>query len=165
MKASDIPTDKEVDVRKLPVVVKAIRLDGPLQVPTLEGVMWASEGDILITGIQGEKYPCKPDIFEKTYELVTDPGAQKLILPDRKVKKLREVKGTARMDGTKLSVRTGDKHTVMDLSKPKVCAGIISILHDMILRAEKNEETMKACYMKVMDALGEEVDEPASESC
>lgn len=32
--------------------------------------MHASIGDYIITGIQGEQYPCKPDIFEQTYELV-----------------------------------------------------------------------------------------------
>jgi hypothetical protein len=37
---------------------------------TLEGRMHVSDGDWIITGIKGEKYPCKPDIFEKTYEPV-----------------------------------------------------------------------------------------------
>lgn len=37
---------------------------------TLEGVMEARDGDYLIKGIKGEFYPCKPDIFEATYEAV-----------------------------------------------------------------------------------------------
>ena len=37
---------------------------------TLEGDMVASVGDYIIKGINGEFYPCKPDIFNKTYELV-----------------------------------------------------------------------------------------------
>lgn len=37
-------------------------------VNTLEGKMRVSSGDWIITGVNGEKYPCKPDIFEKTYE-------------------------------------------------------------------------------------------------
>ena len=37
---------------------------------TLEGVLHASVDDWIIVGIQGEKYPCKPDIFEATYEVV-----------------------------------------------------------------------------------------------
>lgn len=37
---------------------------------TLEGDMKASIGDWIITGVNGEIYPCKPDIFEKTYEEV-----------------------------------------------------------------------------------------------
>ena len=39
-----------------------------LIVPTLEGTMRASIGDWIIKGVNGEFYPCKPDIFEKTYE-------------------------------------------------------------------------------------------------
>ena len=38
------------------------------QISTLEGEMGVSEGDWIITGVNGDKYPCKPDIFEKTYE-------------------------------------------------------------------------------------------------
>jgi hypothetical protein len=41
-------------------------------VNTLEGRMKVTPGDWIITGIKGEKYPCKPDIFEATYELVSD---------------------------------------------------------------------------------------------
>jgi hypothetical protein len=39
-------------------------------IPTLEGTMRFNRGDMLITGVNGEIYPCKPDIFEKTYEPV-----------------------------------------------------------------------------------------------
>jgi len=39
------------------------------EVATLEGVMSAMQGDWLIQGVHGEFYPCKPDIFEKTYEV------------------------------------------------------------------------------------------------
>lgn len=41
-----------------------------LQIPTLEGVMLATESDWIIRGVQGELYPCKPEIFEATYEAV-----------------------------------------------------------------------------------------------
>lgn len=40
-----------------------------LVIPTLEGPLTASYNDWIIQGIQGELYPCKPDIFEATYEL------------------------------------------------------------------------------------------------
>lgn len=43
-----------------------------LIIPTLEGTMKASKGDYIIKGIKGEFYPCKPDIFENTYELIED---------------------------------------------------------------------------------------------
>jgi hypothetical protein len=39
-----------------------------LAIPTLEGVMIASENDWIIRGVQGELYSCKPDIFDATYE-------------------------------------------------------------------------------------------------
>lgn len=39
-------------------------------IQTLEGMHEISPGDYIVTGIKGERYPCKPDIFEKTYEKV-----------------------------------------------------------------------------------------------
>ena len=39
-------------------------------IETLEGDMDVSPGDWIITGVKGERYPCKPDIFELTYEAV-----------------------------------------------------------------------------------------------
>lgn len=73
--------------RKKPVVIEAVRFTTkenlkkvfpniPLcnwegvMIQTLEGVMEISEGDYIIKGIKGEYYPCKPDIFEETYERV-----------------------------------------------------------------------------------------------
>lgn len=79
--------------RKKPVVVEAVQvtdgwfdddLPNPLHpsgmpwtlvgrsivIETLEGNMTARVGDYIITGVQGEHYPCKPDIFEATYEPV-----------------------------------------------------------------------------------------------
>jgi hypothetical protein len=46
------------------------KVEGGLIIKTLEGEHIASIGDFIIKGVQGEFYPCKPDIFEKTYELV-----------------------------------------------------------------------------------------------
>lgn len=48
---------------------------GPVRgiyVPTLEGSMFAAPGDWIIRGVQGEFYPCKPDIFAATYEPVEE---------------------------------------------------------------------------------------------
>ena len=42
-----------------------------IQIQTLEGEMEGSVGDWIIKGMKGEFYPCKPDIFEMTYEEVT----------------------------------------------------------------------------------------------
>ena len=41
-----------------------------LQIETLEGVMTANLGDYIIKGVTGEFYPCKPDVFLKTYDLI-----------------------------------------------------------------------------------------------
>lgn len=83
--------------RKKPVVVEAVKFDGtnyrevlefihpdmsetelagaekmklPIVIETLEGDMNVSIGDYVIRGVQGEFYPCKPDIFEATYEAI-----------------------------------------------------------------------------------------------
>jgi len=78
--------------RKKPVVIEAIQLvdENLVQllefcgdkikshpmigvvIETLEGDMLASKGDYIIKGVKGEFYPCKPDIFEMTYELVNN---------------------------------------------------------------------------------------------
>lgn len=44
-----------------------------LTVLTLEGRMIASDGDWIIKGVKGELYPCKPDVFAKTYEEINQP--------------------------------------------------------------------------------------------
>lgn len=56
--------------RKKPVVIEAVQTQEEIIIETLEGNMKASPGDWIITGVNGERYPCKPDIFEKTYEVV-----------------------------------------------------------------------------------------------
>ena len=43
---------------------------GSVFIPTLEGTHEARPGDFIIQGVKGELYPCKPDIFEMTYEKV-----------------------------------------------------------------------------------------------
>lgn len=62
----------EKKYRKKPIIITAYKTDKPLVIQTLEGTLRAAVGDYIITGLRGEKYPCKPDIFEKTYELVED---------------------------------------------------------------------------------------------
>lgn len=58
--------------RKKPIVIEAYQTDKEMIIHTLEGDMKASVGDYIITGLRGEKYPCKPDIFEKSYEKVEE---------------------------------------------------------------------------------------------
>ena len=57
---------------KKPVVVEAYQTDREITIHTLEGNLMASVGDYIIIGVNGEKYPCKPDIFKKTYEEVKE---------------------------------------------------------------------------------------------
>ncbi|BDZ76932.1 PGDYG domain-containing protein [Claveliimonas bilis] len=56
--------------QKKPVIVEAYQTDVEIIISTLEGDMKASPGDWIITGVDGEQYPCKPDIFERTYQRV-----------------------------------------------------------------------------------------------
>lgn len=58
--------------RKRPVVIEAYQTEVPMDIQTLEGTMHADPGDYIITGVKGEQYPCKPDIFEQTYEKVEE---------------------------------------------------------------------------------------------
>lgn len=80
--------------RKKPVIIEAVPFDGTgrsyydicalagrsnieiadqgLKISTLEGVMMALPGDWIIRGVKGEVYPCKPDIFDATYDPVPE---------------------------------------------------------------------------------------------
>jgi len=87
---------KYMKYQKRPLVIEAIQYTGDnkreiinftdgqastntgynhLTIPTLEGYYKADVGDWIIKGIKGEFYPCKPDIFEMTYEVVHVPDA------------------------------------------------------------------------------------------
>ena len=71
-----IGTRREHPIRKARKKPIAITVEGPIKIEreiyTLEGHMLASVGDYIITGVNGEKYPIKPDVFEKTYDIVED---------------------------------------------------------------------------------------------
>ena len=58
------------EYRKRPVVITAERVYIQWTINTLEGEMTARPGDWIITGVAGEKYPCKDNIFRATYENV-----------------------------------------------------------------------------------------------
>lgn len=72
---------KPQQFRKRPVTITAYQTLSPLNIPTLEGVMHADAGDWIITGVKGEQYPCKPDIFALTYEPMTPAGRAALTAP------------------------------------------------------------------------------------
>ncbi len=82
--------------KKKPVVIEAIQFngknlpemelfvpvghyvdDGTFDIVTLEGNLHVSINDWIIKGIKGEFYPCKPDIFESTYEVCDEPFPEK----------------------------------------------------------------------------------------
>lgn len=75
--------------RKKPVVIEAVQWNGEnwnelvefgclcaqdqddnILIPTLEGVLYANVGDYIIKGVAGEFYPCKPEIFKATYDVI-----------------------------------------------------------------------------------------------
>ena len=56
--------------RKKPVIVEAVQITRPMTIETLEGTMRGDPGDWLITGVKGEQYFCKDDIFQQIYEKV-----------------------------------------------------------------------------------------------
>ena len=92
--------------RKKPVIIEAIQFNGKnaeeieqwsnnnvkagpvsedtltgayLEIETLEGMMTAQQNDYIIKGIKGEFYPCKPDIFEQTYDAETTTFKERLV--------------------------------------------------------------------------------------
>ena len=54
------------------VLRAAISTKTGLKIQTLEGEMLAREDDWIIRGVNGELYPCKPDIFDKTYDILPE---------------------------------------------------------------------------------------------
>lgn len=60
------------EYRKRPISVTARQTDKPFDIETLEGTMHAEAGDYIVTGMKGEQYPVKPDVFARTYEPVLD---------------------------------------------------------------------------------------------
>jgi hypothetical protein len=63
-------TDSYMDASGDNFYIDHDKIAGGLIIKTLEGEHIASIGDFIIKGVNGEFYPCKPDIFEKTYEVV-----------------------------------------------------------------------------------------------
>lgn len=97
--------------RKKPVVINAVQWTGNnlaevanfvgeritsyeritgLGIHTLEGDMHASVGDWIIQGVQGEFYPCKPDIFEATYEVVNE----RKLIPEETTQRIDQMRST-----------------------------------------------------------------------
>lgn len=54
------------------IPVEAYQTDKPMDIQTLEGVMHANTGDWIIIGVEGEMWPVKKEIFEKTYRIISE---------------------------------------------------------------------------------------------
>ena len=63
---------KTYKVVKKYLPVEAYQTGKPVNIQTLEGVMHANVGDWIITGTDGEKWPVKKEIFEKTYRILSE---------------------------------------------------------------------------------------------
>lgn len=61
-----------IKVVKKRIPVTAFQTKEPMNIKTLEGTMRANSGDWIITGVEGEQWPVKKEIFEKTYEVIED---------------------------------------------------------------------------------------------
>lgn len=61
---------KTFNAVKKPIPVKAYQTKKPLSIKTIEGTMHANVGDWIITGPEGEQWPVKKEIFEKTYSVL-----------------------------------------------------------------------------------------------
>lgn len=57
-------------VQKKAVIVEAYQTEVDIYIDTLEGKMHASPGDWIVTGVDNEQYPVKPEIFDKTYTII-----------------------------------------------------------------------------------------------
>lgn len=96
--------------RKKPVIINAFQwnegepwvegmelgANGSPVIKTLEGEMIVTSGDYIITGVKGERYPCKPDIFEKTYEPAPTPGSIEIMNFGGAIAALKDGKKVAR---------------------------------------------------------------------
>lgn len=60
------------DIEKFAPDLVVKNYDDTLSVSTVEGILTAQIADWIIRGVRGEFYPCKPDIFEETYEEVIE---------------------------------------------------------------------------------------------
>jgi hypothetical protein len=68
--AYDALSEDWTDVRKRPVEVEARKATEREEIQTREGTVVAEPGDVVLRGVEGEVYPCDPDIFAGTYEVV-----------------------------------------------------------------------------------------------
>ena len=71
-KKGEIPDYPFKQAVKKPIPIRCYQLSEPFKVETLEGVMEGKAGDYLMIGLRGEMYPCAREIFEETYEVISE---------------------------------------------------------------------------------------------
>lgn len=79
-----------------------IGVDGHWLIKTLEGDHIGNIGDYIIQGIKGELYPCKPDIFEQTYELTEATAWQTREAKEMTISSFQEITGTNYVDAKRI---------------------------------------------------------------
>ncbi len=133
-----------MNYRKKPVVIQAVQFDGENQlavssfitglhavrpdaiiISTYEGDMQASPGDWIIKGVRGEFYPCKPDIFELTYETAPEPGDLPEVenaVPDWKRRVLNEhAELSDKIDKLHTFLSNGKDHELSEQELDRLC--------------------------------------------
>lgn len=108
-----------------------------LLIHTLEGVMAADVGDYIIKGVQGEFYPCKPDIFKETYETAEDGTGD---WKDRFKAEYKQLK---------------DKYDKLHSMCIKYEAGTLDFEPNCPLSLLKEQKATMGNYLRILEARGE----------
>ena len=120
--------------------------DGAIAIDTLEGVMIARVGDWIIRGVQGEFYPCKPDIFAATYELAdTVPACPGCAEKDEWLKRIEHL------------ICEGQEHE-------HVSDALHDELHAIITTALHVSPSQAGVELEALASLRKEVDEARAEA-
>lgn len=133
--------------RKKPVVIEAYQTDKEIDIETLEGTMHANVGDWIITGVNGEQYPCKPDIFEKTYERI-DTKRRKINTDAGKVIKAFEncfLKGECRKCPYTKQRKTSFENSCTD----NLCLDVVALLKDQNELIKQYKNACKSCKSRL----------------
>ena len=110
-------TEIETFVRgKLPTIMTS-DLGAQLVISTLEGDMKVTKGDYVIKGIKGEFYPCKPDIFKSTYNVIEDNNGilsegEKRVRTNFNVSSLKIVDETKQLMAKAINLLSTDQNSV-----------------------------------------------------
>lgn len=142
--------------------------DGTLSILTLEGVMTAQYGDYIIKGVEGEMYPCKPDIFHKTYRPVDDEAPrtyeylEDFVLHWAKEKGILE-KGTPMGQGIKTmeecnelldGINSNDEGAIKDA----IGDIIVTVIIQAKMQGLSSVECLDSAYREIAGRTGKMVD-------